>query len=300
MITIVMATYNRSAKLPFVVENLLSQTHKDFEIVVVDDASGDDTPKVMAEIVKRYSNIRYFRNDSNRGPGYSRNYGVKMAKGDYIAIADDDDWYDPKRLQVQLALCQKFNACLVFSATHLITNSEIVGFYPNFLKRYTEPFLIQDFFYKLLNHGNKIPNMTIFGPKTTFLQYPYHEKHTIGEDWYVFLKIAHANKKIVAIPEPLVRINRDKDHYYLVKKQGSVARFDKLVLKDIYHELNLPKKMYYTALSNYLLREANQIGGAMGVVKWLLAMKYDFSNPENSVYFNMMLSKLKEKVRLQR
>lgn len=296
MISIVMATYNRANFLPDTINNLLSQTYANFEIVVVDDASTDETPEVMALLAEKNGKIRYFRNEVNKGPGYTRNFGVKMAKGKFIAIADDDDWYEPRRLDIQLESCIKYKADLVFSPIKLMDGDREIGSFPTFMKKYKEPVFLDEFFYKLYYDGNRIPNMAILGPKETFVNFPYHEEHYVGEDWYMFLKLAYANSKILALPEPLVKVNRSPGHKHLVKKIKLVHKLDKAILKIIYKELKLPKDIYYRALSNYLIREARYFQGITGLKKWMASLYYNFSNKGNKRYLDLLKNNLKKKI----
>lgn len=91
MISIVIPTYNRFNFLKETIESIKKQSFKDFEIVIIDDNSTDDTGK----IIDMYKNLRikYIKNKKNMGPGYNRKIGISSCDGEYIIFMDDDDYY---------------------------------------------------------------------------------------------------------------------------------------------------------------------------------------------------------------
>jgi len=98
-ITVVIPTHNRASFLKRAIDSVLSQTWKDFELIIVDDASTDNT----AEIIRSYydSRIVYIRHQENKGGSAARNSGILQAKGRYIALLDDDDEWAPTKLEKQ-------------------------------------------------------------------------------------------------------------------------------------------------------------------------------------------------------
>lgn len=102
-VTILMATYNRAGLIGKTIQSLLDQTFTDWELVVPDDGSKDSTPEVINEWQKKLPQITYIRNEVNLGISKNYNSGFKVAKGEYIAMIDDDDpWCDPKKLEKQV------------------------------------------------------------------------------------------------------------------------------------------------------------------------------------------------------
>lgn len=76
------------------------QTYKNYEIIIVDDNSPDETDKFIKKNYSKYKNIKYYKNEKNQGPNYNRKFGFKKANGKYIIFCDDDDFYiDPYFLQ---------------------------------------------------------------------------------------------------------------------------------------------------------------------------------------------------------
>ena len=82
------------------IESVLSQTFQDFEIIVVDDGSTDNTEEVVNSF--NDERIRYVRHEQNKGEAAARNTGIKLARGDYIASQDSDDEWLPEKLARQI------------------------------------------------------------------------------------------------------------------------------------------------------------------------------------------------------
>jgi len=98
-VSVIVPTYNRAHLLGRAIESVLNQTYKDFELIVVDDGSKDNTK----ELVMRFSDkrIRYICLEKNIGAAAARNRGIQAAQGDYIAFQDADDEWLPEKLEKQ-------------------------------------------------------------------------------------------------------------------------------------------------------------------------------------------------------
>lgn len=98
LISVIIPTYNRAAFIKDAIESVLNQTYKNYEIIVVDDGSIDNTKEIVSSIA---GSIRYIYK-SNSGPSASRNRGIREARGEYIAFLDSDDLWDPEKLELQM------------------------------------------------------------------------------------------------------------------------------------------------------------------------------------------------------
>lgn len=107
MVSVIIPTHNRCSLLIRAIESIEKQTFRDFEIIIVSDASTDETDEKMNELQKKTSYISYYAIDRSRGANYARNYGIQHAKGEYIAFLDDDDEWLPQKLEEQV---KKFQA----------------------------------------------------------------------------------------------------------------------------------------------------------------------------------------------
>lgn len=97
LISVIIPTYNRMGTLERSVQSVLAQTYTHFELLIIDDASTDATEQYIKGIADE--RIRYYRNESNIGPAASRNRGVSLALGEYLAFQDSDDEWMPDKLQ---------------------------------------------------------------------------------------------------------------------------------------------------------------------------------------------------------
>jgi glycosyltransferase involved in cell wall biosynthesis len=118
-VSIILPTYNRAGLLPRSIESLLGQTYGDFELIVVDDGSQDDTAIVVAKFADK--RIRYVRHIRNRGVAAARNTGLTEVHGAYIAFQDSDDQWMPEKLERQMRAFEKHpEAAVVYSDMHRV------------------------------------------------------------------------------------------------------------------------------------------------------------------------------------
>ena len=125
MITVLLSVFNGEEWLIQCIESILEQTYSDFEFLIIDDGSFDNS----LEIIKRYANldgrIRYI-NQSNIGLTKSLNKGISLAKGDWIARIDSDDIARPKRLELQLDYALKKKTALVGCQSIIIDSNNSI------------------------------------------------------------------------------------------------------------------------------------------------------------------------------
>jgi glycosyltransferase involved in cell wall biosynthesis len=100
LVSIIIPTYNRSKILPRAVNSALNQSYKNLEVIIVDDASADNTSETVAGI--KDARVRYVRHVNNMGLSAARNSGIKIARGKYINFLDDDDEIHRLKLEKQL------------------------------------------------------------------------------------------------------------------------------------------------------------------------------------------------------
>ena len=103
-VSVVLTTYNDAATIEASIRSILASKGVDLQLVLVDDASTDDTPKVVESIDD--PRVTVIHNDVNLGPYGSRNRGLEKVTGEYVAIADADDWSHPERLAYQVSLLE--------------------------------------------------------------------------------------------------------------------------------------------------------------------------------------------------
>lgn len=99
MVSIVLVTYNRAARLRLSIQDILDQTFKDFELIICDDCSTDSTESVCRQFEQRDPRIRYFRHPQNMKMPGNCNFGIEQAKFDYVAILHDGDRFKPELIE---------------------------------------------------------------------------------------------------------------------------------------------------------------------------------------------------------
>jgi glycosyltransferase involved in cell wall biosynthesis len=105
-ISVLVPFYNRKETISFALDSMLSQTHQDFEVVIVDDGSSDGTAEVVAPYLHRDDRFRLLRHGSNRGAAAAWNTALSAARGEWITFLDSDDQLLPQSLEDRLAVAR--------------------------------------------------------------------------------------------------------------------------------------------------------------------------------------------------
>ena len=96
-VSVIIPAYNAENFISKAIESVLSQTFQDFEILVIDDGSTDQTKEVVAQYVCQFSEKVQYYYQTNKGPAAARNFGIAKAGGDFVSFLDSDDvWFDHK------------------------------------------------------------------------------------------------------------------------------------------------------------------------------------------------------------
>lgn len=128
-ISIIVSCYNTAKYVEKCLDSLLNQTYKNIEIILIDDASTDDTLKILKKYAKNNTCIKLFENKPNKGLAYSRNLGLKNATGEFIGFIDSDDYIAPNYYENLITTLLKENADLAICDIKLIYengNEEVV------------------------------------------------------------------------------------------------------------------------------------------------------------------------------
>jgi glycosyltransferase involved in cell wall biosynthesis len=110
-VSVIIPTYNRARIVVKAIESVLAQTFRDFEIIVIDDGSTDDTVAVLAGFGERIRLVR----QANQGVSAARNAGIRLASGKWIAFLDSDDQWHPTKLEKQLQALEKHGGDICFA-----------------------------------------------------------------------------------------------------------------------------------------------------------------------------------------
>lgn len=126
LVSIIMPTYNRSDIILHSVKSVLRQTYDNFELIIVDDGSTDQTKEIVSDIGDK--RIRYLKTEANQGACHARNQGLAIAGGEYIAFLDSDNVWDKSYLERRMDVLGKSskNVGGVFGYTKIIKNHKMI------------------------------------------------------------------------------------------------------------------------------------------------------------------------------
>jgi len=117
MVSIIMPAYQAAVTIAESIKSVLAQTFDDWEMIIVNDASTDNTTGIVEAYADKDSRIRLFTNETNQGVAATRNYGVSLAKGQYVAFLDSDDLWHEDKLKKQLHFMIENDAAISYTAT---------------------------------------------------------------------------------------------------------------------------------------------------------------------------------------
>jgi glycosyltransferase involved in cell wall biosynthesis len=199
-VTAVIPVYNREKYVSEAIDSVLSQTFKDFELLVIDDGSTDRS----REVVRSYhdSRIRCVMNDSNEGIPKTRNKGVRLAQGEYLAFLDSDDWAYPERFAKQVAFLDS-HPDYAAVGTWVVEMDEKGRSLRRIQRRpvFSDEIAAQ----RLFSQG--IANPTSMARTAVLREYEHREEYGLSEDFDLWARIA-VKHKLATLPEVLVRGRR--------------------------------------------------------------------------------------------
>lgn len=121
LVSTIIPVYNRPEMLRGAVDSVLKQTHRPIEIIIADDGSTDDTPRVAQELVGKYPDIVRYVRQENAGPGPARESGRKVARGEFLQYLDSDDRLLPNKFADQIAVLTAHPSCdVAYGITRLV------------------------------------------------------------------------------------------------------------------------------------------------------------------------------------
>lgn len=207
-VSVIIPTFNRSKLVVNAIQSVLCQTYRDYEIIVVDDGSTDDTAQTLKPYVDR---VRYVY-QPNRGASAAQNTGVQMATGKWISILASDDLWLPTKLEAQLKavaiLGNDFGAC--FTNCDFFGNTDVM---PSAFEQAglieERPFgPLEEPFKVILAQQPAIYVQSLLALRS-LVEYPngFDERMIVGEDADLLFRLAF-NTKFCFVNERLVRIDR--------------------------------------------------------------------------------------------
>ncbi len=121
VVSVVIPTHNRVDMLQRAVGSVLMQTHRHVQVIIVDDASTDETERVIPPLYAGDSRVEYYRNARSLGPGGARHEGYRHVRGEFVVYLDDDDYYiEPRFFQMAVAALHQNESCVAVMAESVL------------------------------------------------------------------------------------------------------------------------------------------------------------------------------------
>lgn len=210
-VSVIIPTYNCAKYICETIDSVLSQTYKDFEIIVVDDGSTDNTKEVLKPYMEK---IRYIY-QKNGGRSSARNTGIKTARGRYVAFLDSDDLWIPGKLAKQVNILESNeNIDFLFGDKQRFSDDGRIITSSMFVKRgYDENFFGDSLYvrdaYKKLLQGSFIPTGTVIMKRECFDRSGLFDEAIYAEDFEFWLRTALFNN--FAYSTDLWELERDRE-----------------------------------------------------------------------------------------
>lgn len=210
-ISVIMAVYNGASYLLDSIASILNQTFRDFEFIIIDDESTDDSLEIIQKFAYQDQRIKIIKNKQNSGQTKSLNRGLKIAQGQYIARQDADDFSVRKRLMVQYSYLKNHPEIFLVGTSAILINEQgkRIGHY----HREDNPKKLS----QILARHNYILHSGIM-----FCNHPlpfadckrwgvYREKFYYSQDYDFYLRLLTSGKKITNLPNLLIRYRYQKN-----------------------------------------------------------------------------------------
>jgi len=227
LVSIVLPTYKRARLLPHAIRSVLAQTWTNWELIVVDDNSPDDTPQVVAGFTD--PRIRYLRNDPNLKLPRALNRGFALARGDYLTWTSDDNLYAPGAIEAMVRRLQQGDCDLVYADYWLFAQEDAAG-------RPLDPQVDRLPDTVQLDKGNHIGACFLYTRRLCEAVGEYDAELFLVEDYDFFIR-ASKQFRFAHIAEPMYYFRRDDDTLYLsrfaeVKASDVLVRYKNGLLSE--------------------------------------------------------------------
>ncbi|AFL69140.1 glycosyltransferase family 2 protein [Sulfurospirillum barnesii] len=282
--SVVIPLYNKQNHVKETIETVLAQTFQDFEIVVVNDGSKDDSAKMVEAM--RDERIRLI-NQENAGVSVARNNGIKEAKAEYIAFLDADDLWLPEFLQTIYELRQNFPDAGLYATAYKKrkANGEESGIDIQGLPSKDYIGLIPNYFESIVKGSNLVWTSATCIPKKVFVEnniwFPEDEKY--GEDQYVWARVALEKRIVYNTKECAIYLSETENNTAFITDRLEMPLPTKINLmnyKNLAHNEDIKKwlSLYIDKhLLNKVIKNKKNKNGK-NILKILCTNKFTFIN----------------------
>lgn len=250
MISIIMAAYNSERTIAEAIDSVLKQTYTEWELLVIDDCSSDQTVDIVNEYITRDKRIRLFSNKDRGGVSKARYIGLQEARGEWVAVLDSDDKWLERKLELQMQMAKTRDCVLVFTASRFMDNE---GNASEWILNVPE-----EISYKKLLKQNVISNSSVL-----VLRKVYEENYVFGddmhEDFALWLNILKKGYNACGLNYPLLVYRLG-----LNTKSSNKIRSAKMNWKTYrYMKLNIWQSLYY--MCHYTVNGIRKYGNLSSV-----------------------------------
>jgi glycosyltransferase involved in cell wall biosynthesis len=237
-ISIITPTYNSVAHISNAINSVINQDFKDWEMIIVDDCSSDNSVKLIESFMFRDKRLKLIKSNLNLGAAISRNIALDNCSGKYIAFLDSDDTWDPDFLLKTYQFTRDNNFEFVFSSYRIFDAAK---------KKYLDDFLVPEKVnYVDMLKKNSISCLTAFISKS--LIGSLRMQKTLAEDYLFWLQILKKIDFAYGIQKPMATYNL---HVKSSSKNKLLMAYSRWKIYRCYENLTLIQSMYYWA--HYLL-----------------------------------------------
>ena len=192
LISIIIPYYKKKKFIKKTLDSIKRQTYKKFEIIIIYDDENLEELYFLKSLCKNKKNIKILVNKKNYGAGYSRNLGIKKAKGKFIAFIDADDFWKSNKLSIQLKFMIKNKVNFTHTSYYVINKKKIIS--TRFARNFCD--------YKALLSSCDIGLSTVMLKRDLLKNTLFPELKT-KEDFVLWLRLLKKENKIIAINQPL-------------------------------------------------------------------------------------------------
>lgn len=172
-VSVIVTTYNRKKFLKRALDSLLKQSFKNFEVIIIDDGSKDDSEKIIFKYLKDNSNFKYLRHSNRKNP-LSVNAGILLATGKYITLLDSDDEYEKDHLKIRVEFMKKNPTIDLIHSPAKLIGKEKDMYLPDARNKN-----------KLIHINDCIIGATLFGKREVFIKLKgFKDKYSADSDFY--------------------------------------------------------------------------------------------------------------------